>query len=465
MLRKLSGVTACVIAGCLSGVAQAQLVPDLVMPSSTRVLVNYVGTQPAVVREGFFGPSRNIASPVSIRGRMFFIDQNDGIYSVRGNGKGRMKAVLRLSDELGPRVGQPPNGLDLNNRQAILNVSAGRNSSHLYVMHTSNTEPAGSSPIYRLPAALPGECFSAGSICPDLFRISPTEYQVLTEYRLHRGELVRPRIIATFETQSGPTHNGGGMLTLRDGRILYATGDALYFGNEGRAAAQDINEIPSKLLVINPWSGSYDVAAVGLRNVQRLMLSDKKKMVGFADIGGVTAEEVNFVSLAKILDTSEVENFGWGRNSDGFAREGTFYVGPGIAGVGSTEPPASGEAPSPETGFIQPYAQYGRDDKADPNGGRASSGPVTSGRSFKKIAAMWSDLASGKAYFSTEDLDEEVTAVFVATLVNRRGESFDGFNSFADLFRTDPRVFRFPNGRAGVLLEATGDFYSLTEIR
>ncbi|MCH9672298.1 MAG: PQQ-dependent sugar dehydrogenase [Gammaproteobacteria bacterium] len=460
----MNSITALAVAASLSGAAHAQLAPELVEQSNTQILVEHIGTQPAVIRPGFFGPTPNIASPVSIRGRLHFIDQNDAIYRAGGNGKGQIKPMLRLSDELGPKVGQPPEGLDLNNRQAILNVSAGKNDTHLYVMHTSNTEPVGNVPIYRLPAPLSGECFSVGNICDDLFRISPTEYQVLTEYRLRGGELIEPRMIATFEAQSGPTHHGGGMLTLQDGRILYATGDALYFGNEGRAAAQDIDEITSKLLIIDPQDGSFEVAAVGLRNVQRLMLDDDGKTLGLADIGGVTAEEINFASLVDIVDTSEVENFGWGRNSDGLAREGTFYVGEGIAGVGFSEPPALGAAPIPEAGFIQPYAEYGRDDKEDPNGGRASSGPVTSGRSFAHIAALWSDLASGKAYFSLDALDQQVTPVYLATLVNENGERFGGFNSFAGLFRTDPRMFRFPNGTAGVILEATGDFYRLTEI-
>ena len=135
------------------------------------------------------------------------------------------------------------------------------------------------------------------------------------------------------------------------------------------------------------------------------MLDDRGRTLGLADIGGVTAEEVNFAPLSAILDTRTVENFGWGRNADGLAREGTFYVGEGIAGVGTTEPPALGEAPTPEAGFIQPYAEYGRDDKEDPNGGRASSGPITSKKSFKRISAFWSDLASGKGYFSVAPLN------------------------------------------------------------
>ena len=44
-------------------------------------------------------------------------------------------------------------------------------------------------------------------------------------------------------------------------------------------------------------------------------------------------------------------NFGWGRHAvDGNAREGTFYISP--TGV------SIGVAPSPESGFVQPIAQF-----------------------------------------------------------------------------------------------------------
>jgi hypothetical protein len=51
-------------------------------------------------------------------------------------------------------------------------------------------------------------------------------------------------------------------------------------------------------------------------------------------------------------------------------------------------------------------------------------------------------------------------------LVDSDGNSVGGTNSLNDLAggRSDPRFFLFPNGEAGVLLEATGDFYRLTEM-
>eukprot|EP00956_Cyclotella_meneghiniana_P034084 scaffold101435_cov54-Cyclotella_meneghiniana.AAC.3 len=53
--------------------------------------------------------------------------------------------------------------------------------------------------------------------------------------------------------------------------------------------------------------------------------------LAFMEIGGVTAEEVNSYDLADLNNTDDgLANFGWGRNTDGFAREGTFYVEDGI---------------------------------------------------------------------------------------------------------------------------------------
>ena len=132
-------------------------------------------------------------------------------------------------------------------------------------------------------------------------------------------------------------------------------------------------------------------------------------LVGFADIGGITAEEVNYVPLADLLDTSTIENFGWGRNPDGLAREGTFYIGPGVPLVFSTEPPTEGVSPSPEPGFMQPLAQYGRN---DPNGGFAVSGPVSSEESFNAITTLFGDLSKGIVYATTAPITDTNATVF-----------------------------------------------------
>ena len=435
--------------------------PDLVQPSDLTVQVEEVGTMPSA------GPIPNLGSPVPIKSKLYLIDQNDAIYRFPTN-----EGVQKIFD-----VSQAPDGLALDNRQSILNVSPGRSANSIYVMFTSGTLPTTQIPTYQMPAALPDICCIPSAPIPvaDLYRIGPipgplgpffgatrTEYQVLYEYKLAGNKLKDPRAIAAFETQSGPTHNGGGMVTLSDGRVLFATGDALPFGADGRAAAQDPGEVVSKLLIIDPDDGSIEVAAQGIRNVQHVeyVAGSNGEMVSFGDIGGVTAEEINYVSVTDLLDTSAIENFGWGRNADGNAREGTFYIAPGLPIVPGTEPPVLSFAPSPEGGFIQPHAQYGRN---DPLGGVAVSGPVTSTESLNTITQLFSDLSSGILYGTTDPSGDTAATVYEVNLVDESGESLDSFQDLAG-GRADPRFFRFPDGTAGVLLEATGTFYRLTEL-
>ena len=203
------------------------------------------------------------------------------------------------------------------------------------------------------------------------------------------------------------------------------------------------------------------MAAQGIRNVQHLeyVAGSEGRILAFADIGGVTAEEINYVGVADLVDTSVIENFGWGRNADGNAREGTFYIGPGLP-IWFEEPPVIGFAPIPEPGFIQPHAQYGRN---DPNGGVAVSGPVTSVESLDTITELFSDLASGILYGTTMQRSDIASTVFKLNLVDAEGGVLESLQDLAG-GRADPRFFRFPDGTAGVLLEATGTFYRLTEL-
>lgn len=444
--------------------AQQVPAPDLVMESDLTVEATPVATMPFVVPPG---SAQNLGSPVPIKNKLYLIDQNDAIYRV--NGFTNIQQVFHVSEA--------PDGLALDNRQSILNISPGRRVNSIYVMFTSGTEPTTQIPIYRMPEPLPGLCCDPAVpiFVDDLYRIGPipgpfsflgatrTEFQVLYEYKLAGDSLLEPRPIAAFETQSGPTHNGGGMATLPDGRVLFAAGDALPFGADGRAPAQDPEEHVSKILIIDPDDGSIEVAAQGIRNVQHLEFVEaagiSEPTLSFGDIGGVTAEEINYVSVADLVDTSVIENFGWGRNPDGLAREGTFYIGPGLP-VALGEPPVEAFAPSPEPGFIQPQSQYGRN---DPNGGVAVSGPVTSDVSLDEITALFSDLSSGIVYASTAPTTATNAPVFRVNLIAEDGTPLDSLQDLAG-GRADPRFFRFPDGSAGVLLEATGTFYRLTEV-
>ena len=70
---------------------------------------------------------------------------------------------------------------------------------------------------------------------------------------------------------------------------------------------------------------------------------------------------MNAISIEKLLDSKDIDNFGWGCNIyDGKAREGTFYVEYGDVGVLGTQPPCAGNSPIGESGFVQPWIQFGQ---------------------------------------------------------------------------------------------------------
>lgn len=450
--------------------------PDQILESDLVVQVTKVGEMPFELGPGFvptdLGP--NMASPVAIAGSLYLIDQNDGIYRSRRGGKAALEKIFDVDDD------NPGDGLTLDEQWAVLNMTRGGSANSFYVMLSSSTEPTADIPINRLPDPLPGVCCDVDNptLVDDLYRIGDipgpfsffgpthTEWQVLYEFTMKQGKLVDPEPIMAFETQYGPTHNGGAMLRLDNNRILFAAGDGLTFGADGRAAPQNVNEHVGKWLLINPRQGTFEVAALGIRNSQYIEVAQVRgvanRMLVFSDIGGVTAEEVNFVRLSDLRNTTTVENFGWGRNADGLAREGTFYIQPGVPAGGGAEPPVDSIAPSPEPGFRQPHAQYGRN---DPNGGVAITGPVTSFRSFREITTLFSDLSNGVVYATTASPRDVAAPVHRVNLVDEHGDPLADLTELGTGGRVDPRFFRFPDGTAGVLLEATGAYYRLNELR
>lgn len=481
------------VSGLLGVVFSAQATPIGPDPVDTtsdiRVLAEKVGTMPRK-----FGPSLillnpgdpsqgtvpavNVGSPVAIGDDLYFVDQTDAI--LRLNDQGGFDTVFSIDD------GDAPAGLDLNNRQAVMNISEGRSGDTMYIVLTANGRPAmpANVPVYAMPDPISEPCCFGGGNLPNIYDITQpdvagtafgffamngVESQILYEGELVGGKLVNLRPIAVFESQNGPHHHGGGMLTLPDGRVLYVTGDGIPFGMNGRESAQSLDSHLSKLLIVDPDDGSIIIAATGLRNVQHMEYVDASgppnAYIGFADIGGWTAEEINFVEVSELLDFGKVENFGWGVNpDDGLAREGTFYVGPGQAFTTGT-PPVDSAAPSPEKRFRQPHAQYERPANGDLNGGLASSGPVTSKRSLRTLTTLFSDLDSGILYGTKGDFDDIATTVFKLTVVGENGVEHGSLEELAGLSRVDPRFFRFPDGTAGVLFEANGDYYRLTELK
>lgn len=428
-----------------------ELAPNRVRDSQLNVKIDYVGRMPFVLGPGFFGDAPNLGSPVSVGNQLFLLDQNNAIYRFDNNS---ISEVITIDDA--------PAGLTLDNRQSILNVASNAAGNKVFVIYTSSTVPpelVGQNSTYTLPDPLPGE--TPDGPVPDVYRLMPSHFQVMYEYNFDGEKLLNPKAIAAFETQIIGGHIGGALEVLPDGRLLFATGDALPFGLDGRFAPQDDNSHLSKILIVNPDDGSFEVAAKGVRNVQHFQIvdsmSDEPHLLGFADIGSFTAEEVNFVSLLDLYNTDEIENFGWGRNSDGLAREGTFYIGSGVA-LDLAGPMAVGNAPEPESGFIQPLAQYSREGANF----SAVSGPVVSSLSFDLISSLFGDLSRSEVFATTASLTEKNVPVFRVNLF----DSMLNQTSLLELAggRADPRFFNFSDGTAGVLLERTGDFYRLTEM-
>ncbi|WP_145963075.1 hypothetical protein [Mangrovicoccus ximenensis] len=243
--------------------------------------------------------------------------------------------------------------------------------------------------------------------------------------------------------------------------MLLATGDNLPAGTDGRSAPQDEAGHAGKLLLVDPEDGSLTVAAKGLRNVQRLQIAGTAAgpVVLFGDIGGAVAEEVNALPLADLLDTSEIENFGWGRAADGNAREGSFYISPGVP-LG-TDAAAIARAPAGEDGFLQAVAEIGR---SDPGLAFALSGPVASDVSFDGIGMLFADLVSGELFATTGGLTDTGQDVFSVSLVDEDGTPVTLLDLSARGSRTDPRFFLFADGGAGVLIESSATYYRLTEV-
>ena len=490
-----SVVSAALPEPCAAG---AQLKAPAAVLSDLTVKVELMGTMPTV------DVANNLASPVAYKhNEMFLIDQaNANLYSYCTSDKvSKCKNGTRLNQifytaDVPPSLGAPGGN---RGAEAIINVVGNHAENKVYIAFTATIRPT-SIPVHDLP--FPDEpsggkedfIYIDGSqdafyntnngsgplIDRDIYRIdapdfaifgSPVpmrdQYHVIYKYDYINGVLNNPEAILALANQGGPNHAGGGMSLTPDGHILYTTGDNLPFGMNGRKAPQDDSTIVSKLLIIDPDTAAVTVAAKGLRNVQHIQKTTKPAGIIFADIGGVTAEEVNFISWDDLLDTSEIENFGWG-NSDpsdpNGGREGTYKITAGLPLVLGVAPAACMEADQPEAGYRQPLAQFGRS-VLHTFVFVAASGPVVSNKSFKNISMIYGDLPSGELYATTAKIDGRDEELFALKVVDENLNSLPGGLFQLGLGgRVDPRFFLFPDGTAGVLLEATGDFYRLTEV-
>ena len=391
------------------------LAPAAIRSSKLTVRLDFIGRVPSI---------GNLGSPVVAGSRLIFIDQGGSLDVWDGTSSHPLLTDSTL----------PPD-LSLTGPEAVLNAAANSSGSRLYVMFTSSTVPDG------IPQRLSP-------------RVGADAWHVLYGFDFDGTALSNPRAIAALQYRSGG-HSGGGLAMAGDNTLIFATGDNGDSGEDGLTFTQDVTNHLGKLVRINVSTGATEIVAIGMRNVQRLIVDTNggDPHLIAVDIGGWIAEEINAIPLDHLLSGSTRPNCGWGRHpADGRAREGTFYIDASGAAIGG--------APA-EAGFVQPIAQFGREG-ADAIG---ATGPVASARSFRLIRYLLGDLPSGSLYalVSAPALTTP-QSVFHVSLVDSARRAVT-LKELAGGGRPDPRFFNFPDGSAGVLLETTGEFYRLTEIR
>jgi hypothetical protein len=411
-VTRLAGANAVLSGVFIGGNTAPANQPPVVSASTLTLRADFIGT---------LGAGGNATSPIVAGSQLLLLNQTGALY--RWNGTTPQQILTAAA---------PPTGVTPIGNEAVLNAAAGVSGTPLYVMFTSSTVPAGAP---QLVSPRPGA----------------DAWQVLFRYDFNGTALSNPQAIVALQVRSDG-HTGGGMAVLDTGAVLFATGDNGDAGEDGRQYAQDLSTHLSKILRIDPATGAVTVLAAGVRNVQRLTLNANggDPRLEFVDLGGNIAEEFNSVRVADLL-VAPIENLGWGRNSgDSLAREGTFY----IDAAGSV----TGAAPTPEAGFTQPRAQFGREGALLVG----VTGPVSSSASFTNITALFGDLPSGNVLAVTAPPGTAGQTVYHVSLVDSALSPVTLTGLAGG--RPDPRFFTFPDGTAGVLLERTGAFYRLTQI-
>lgn len=463
--------------------------------------------------------------------KLFFLDQQFGkIYCYIPDDGGNATKVFDMDDE-----STIPDGLTLDwlgpgaaQTNKVHMVSQGKTSDEIYVVFQSTTLPTSwteaDAPLPP-PGAYPGYmCKSDGNstFVRDIYRVGEvpscvdnlfqafttfTIYNVFYKFTLSNGKLTDPVPFFVLENQLQAGHLGGGMTTIENGKILWSVGDCLYFGADGRFAPQKHREHCGKILLIDPDEpGKYQVAAMGVRNSQQMRVMKRgggskpnKDILVFMDIGGVTAEEVNAISLSDLMKKmnpdnrwKKTANFGWGRSQiDGKTREGTCYVGPGNLGVLGVSPPVEDNIVGNEAGFIAPWIQFGR---SETDFYYAISSFVVASKSLNKLKLIWSEMNTGHVMGTKEGFGKRFGKGNAVPSKSYKFKIFgpnntdvgtdnkephieysNGLNHLVTLElgveatqfvkRGDPRLFHYPDGTAGVFIERTGVFYRLTEIK
>ena len=458
--------------------------------------VEYVGSVPTNTTDAW---TYNMNVEDNVDGSLFFLDQLMGriyFYDLSSSDVTKIFDMTTSTIPDGITLDWVNSHAGIGQTNRVHAMTKGSATDEVIIVFTSTTLP---DEYTKAHAQLPPEGAFPGFVCPepqlarDLYRIgddvdclsSETIYNVFFKYTIDSdGTLSNPVPFFSLENQLTPGHFGGGIATVDDGRILWSVGDCLPFGSDGRFAPQLDWEHCGKILLIDPSDSTYEVAAKGVRNSQQFKIINRPTKSGstgrdilvFTDIGGVTAEEVNAVAVNKLLKTDNIENFGWGRNMlDGNAREGTFYVAPGTIGVLGTEPPCEGDAPVLESGFIQPWIQFGR---SETDFFYAVSSFAVAYESFDKLELIWSEFNTGlimgtnQRFYAGAGKNYGPVTGYKIKLYDTDGNYLEnGTNDLVQdvlgevgYYRGDPRLFHYPDGTAGVFIERTGAYYRLTEI-
>ena len=266
-----------------------KLVPDPVKSSTLRVRLDFEGRMPSTT---------NATSPAFAGSQLLLIDQWGNLHAWDGIGSHLLLSSVDL-----------PAGISPISSEALQNVAADATGTTVYVTFTSSTVPSG---IPQHVSPRPGA----------------DAWQWSYQYQFDGAALANPRAITALQVRAD-NHTSGGLTVLGDGTLLFATGDNGFPGEDGFNYPQEITIHLGKILRINTADGSMQPVALGVRNVQRLVIDPNggDPHLVFADIGGWVAEEVNAIRLTDLLAGGSTRNFGWGRHLvDGKVREGTFYV-------------------------------------------------------------------------------------------------------------------------------------------
>lgn len=416
---RLSAVVVCLLATGAWLQAQAPpqtagLTPAAVKDSDLRVRLDPVGRMP---------PSTNPTSPIVAATQLLLIDQGGYLYRWDGSASTALLTPKTLPPDVKPLAAEP-----------LLNAAANRSGSKVYVMFISRTVPK------NVPRRLSPR--------------DPDGWYLLYEYAFDGVTLTNPRPLVALQVRSDG-HTGGGLTVLDDGTVLFAAGDNGDSYEDGRQHGQDPVTHLAKIIRINPDAGTVSVVASGVRSVQRLAVYTfgDEPWITFADPGGWISEELNAAPLSELVADPPALNFGWGRNAgDGKAREGTFY----IDGLGNS----TAGAPADDPGFVAPVAEFGRQ-VHEPI---AISGPVRSATSFSRITLLFGDLVGGQLFATIAPPTSKRQDVWRVAVVDRSGQPLT-LRGLAGDDRPDPRFFNFPDGTAGVLLERTGEFFRVSEVR